>query len=394
VDLNCAALPEHLVESELFGYEKGAFSGADSTKPGLFESANGGTMFLDEIGELEPRVQVKLLRVLDGTPYFRLGGSKKIVVDVRVLTATNRDLEAAVQAGTFRRDLFHRISEVHIHIPALRERPRDVVALAEHFLACDCPGARFTPAALGLLHRMPWPGNVRELRNFILNLGIFDAMGDISADDIARHAGDDGACAPATPQDFSNDVTAMDEFERALILRALQSTGGNQSQAAVRLGMPRRTLCRKLNAYEITYGRRERNIVTHPMASLPADFRAELNVPVAVRSDDGRAFTAQVRNLSTGGVGVRNFCSTFEGPGELALAFRLPNVESEIALKGVVVWSRPDATAGIRFTDTDDATIELLRNWIATGGQSQLPGTPELPEFEEAQLPESQLAIS
>ena len=369
VDLNCAALPEHLVESELFGYEKGAFSGADSTKPGLFENANGGTIFLDEIGELDPRVQVKLLRVLDGTPYFRLGGSRKIVVDVRVLTATNRDLEAAVQAGSFRRDLFHRISEVHIHIPALRERPGDIVALAKHFLACDCPGARFTPDALDLLLRMRWPGNVRELRNLILNLGILNPEGDISVDDILHQTGEDGSLAGAPPQAFGHDVAALNEFERATILHALESTGGNQSRAAARLGMPRRTLCRKLNAYDITYGRRERRAVARPMAELPADFRAELSVPVAVRSDDGRAFTAQVRNLSTGGVGVRDFCSTFEGPGELALAFRLPNVDCEIALKGVVVWSHPDTTAGIRFTDIDDATRELLRNWIAHSQQ-------------------------
>src|SRR5208337_4810912 len=172
VDVNCAALPEHLVESELFGYEKGAFSGADSAKPGLFEIANGGTIFLDEIGELEPKVQVKLLRVLDGTLYYRLGGCKKVLLDVRVLTATNRDLEAAVRAGTFRRDLFHRINEVHIHVPPLRDRPQDIIALAEHFLTCNRPSARFTPGALDLLLRMDWRGNVRELRNLALRVGI------------------------------------------------------------------------------------------------------------------------------------------------------------------------------------------------------------------------------
>src|SRR5208337_4417520 len=151
VDINCAALPEHLVESELFGYEKGAFSGADSAKPGLFESANGGTLFLDEIGELEPKVQVKLLRALDAVPYYRLGGNKKVSVDVRVIAATNRDLEAAVRTGLFRSDLYHRISEVHLVVPPLRERPQDIPALAEHFLARSCPDARFTPEALQLL---------------------------------------------------------------------------------------------------------------------------------------------------------------------------------------------------------------------------------------------------
>src|SRR5208283_4494775 len=163
VDLNCAALPEHLVESELFGYEKGAFSGADSAKPGLFESANGGTLFLDEIGELEPKVQVKLLRALDAVPYYRLGGNKKVSVDVRVVAATNRDLEAAVRAGTFRRDLYHRISEIHLCVPPLRDRPQDIAALAEHFLARSYPGTSFTPEALQLLLQLEWRGNVREL---------------------------------------------------------------------------------------------------------------------------------------------------------------------------------------------------------------------------------------
>ncbi len=134
IDVNCAALPEHLVESELFGHEKGAFSGADTAKPGLFEMASGGTLFLDEIGEVDPRVQVKLLRVLDSAPFFRLGGTRKVSVDVRLIAATNRDLKAAVEAGTFRRDLYHRITECQIAVPPLRERPLDIPALALHFL--------------------------------------------------------------------------------------------------------------------------------------------------------------------------------------------------------------------------------------------------------------------
>jgi transcriptional regulator with GAF, ATPase, and Fis domain len=134
VDFNCAALPEHLVESELFGHERGAFSGADSAKPGLFELANTGTLFLDEIGELELRVQVKLLRVLDGVPYYGLGGTRKVAVDGRIVAATNKNLEQAVEAGTFRGDLFHRLNQVSIHVPPLRERVEDVAPLAYHFL--------------------------------------------------------------------------------------------------------------------------------------------------------------------------------------------------------------------------------------------------------------------
>ena len=135
IDINCAALPEHLVESELFGYEKGAFSGADSSKPGLFELADKSTIFLDEIGELQPQIQVKLLRVLDGAPYYRLGGNKKITVDVRVVAATNQDLELAVKEGRFRKDLFHRLSQFQLRVPPLRERPEDIAELARHFLS-------------------------------------------------------------------------------------------------------------------------------------------------------------------------------------------------------------------------------------------------------------------
>src|SRR5438874_11296346 len=131
VDVNCAALPEHLVESELFGYEKGAFSGADAMKPGLFELADNGTLFLDEIGELDGKVQAKLLRVLDGVPYYRLGGSRKVAVNVRVIAATNRDLAEEVAAGKFRRDLFHRLTQFHLQVPPFRERKDDIVTLAE-----------------------------------------------------------------------------------------------------------------------------------------------------------------------------------------------------------------------------------------------------------------------
>jgi len=147
VDFNCAALPEHLVESELFGHEKGAFSGADSAKPGLFDLANTGTLFLDEIGELELRVQVKLLRVLDGVPYYRVGGQKKVAVDARIVAATNQNLEAAVAARRFRADLFHRLNQCPIRVPPLRERRDDIVPIAEYFLGNmgSTPGSRRRP---------------------------------------------------------------------------------------------------------------------------------------------------------------------------------------------------------------------------------------------------------
>ena len=151
MDLSCAALPEHLLESELFGYDRGAFSGADTAKPGLFELAHQGTLFLDEVGELDPKMQVKLLRVLDGVPYYRLGATKKVSADVRVVAATNQDLERMVAEGRFRGDLFHRLSQLTLHVPPLRERVEDIAPLAWHILEQHNPAASFTDRALRLL---------------------------------------------------------------------------------------------------------------------------------------------------------------------------------------------------------------------------------------------------
>src|SRR5579884_2621714 len=167
VDVSCAALPDNLIESELFGYDKGAFSGADASKPGLFELAHQGTLFLDEIGELEPRMQVKLLRVLDGVPYYRLGGVKKVSVDVRIIAATNRDLEEMVEHGNFRGDLYHRIGQITIQVPPLRERVEDIVPIATHFLRQHNPELFLSDTAQEALQSYNWPGNIRELRNVI-----------------------------------------------------------------------------------------------------------------------------------------------------------------------------------------------------------------------------------
>jgi transcriptional regulator with PAS, ATPase and Fis domain len=172
VDVNCGALPAHLMESELFGHERGAFSGADSAKPGLFELAHTGTIFLDEIAELNPVMQVKLLRVLDGTPYYRLGGVKKVSVDVRIIAATNRDLEQATAEGSFRRDLYYRLNELTIQVPPLRHRTEDVVPLAMFFLRNYSDRAYFSPDAEDVLRGWSWPGNVRELRNVVTNAAV------------------------------------------------------------------------------------------------------------------------------------------------------------------------------------------------------------------------------
>jgi transcriptional regulator with PAS, ATPase and Fis domain len=251
VDLSCAALPEHLLESELFGYDRGAFSGADHAKPGLFEMAHQGTLFLDEIGELDPKMQVKLLRVLDGVPYYRLGGVKKIASDVRVVAATNQDLERLVSEGRFRGDLFHRLCQLTLHVPPLRERIEDIAPLAWHILEQHDPQASFTPQALRLLESHPWPGNVRELRNTVMKAAVMNADLEIDAEHLLMTAPRPSPVNGEHPNGANDSSSAsLDHMERRMIFDALAAAGGHQQQAATRLGISRRTLSRKLKIYE------------------------------------------------------------------------------------------------------------------------------------------------
>jgi len=242
VDLSCAALPEHLLESELFGYERGAFSGADCGKPGLFEMAHTGTIFLDEIGELDPRMQVKLLRVLDAVAYYRLGGVKKVSVDVRVVAATNQDLEKAVGEGRFRGDLYHRLAQFTMRVPPLRQRAEDIGPLARHFLAQHSPLLHFSPAALALLEAQPWPGNIRELRNVVTKAAVMAPGEEISPDDLTLTVSSETVVRAAVSSN-------LESLEKHAILDALAATGGHQLKAAARLGISRRTLTRKLKQY-------------------------------------------------------------------------------------------------------------------------------------------------
>ena len=246
VDVSCAALPEHLVESELFGYERGAFSGADAPKPGLFELANHGTLFLDEVGELEPRMQVKLLRVLDGVAYYRLGGTRKVTVDVRIVAATNQDLEQMVDTGRFRSDLYHRLGQICLRVPPLRERLEDIVPIAEHFLKQSNLDRHFSPGAVDLLQRHPWPGNVRELRNVVTKAAVLAPGPEISAADLVL--GPQRVSAEPAPV-LTVPTANLDGMERSTILRVLAQTNGHQQRAAELLGISRRTLSRKLKLY-------------------------------------------------------------------------------------------------------------------------------------------------
>jgi DNA-binding NtrC family response regulator len=245
VDISCAALPDHLVESELFGYERGAFSGAETAKPGLFEMAHGGTLFLDEVGELDPRMQVKLLRVLDGTPYYRLGGVRKVNVDVRIVTATNTDLEQAMKAGRFRRDLYHRLSQVPIAVPPLRERPEDIGPIAELFLSQQDSPLSFSPETLEALGRYAWPGNVRELRNVVLRAALMAQSPVIEPRDLPAGVRDGRVNGGR-----SGEALSLESVERQMILKVLAETRGHHQRAADLLGISRRTLNRKLKLYE------------------------------------------------------------------------------------------------------------------------------------------------
>ena len=256
VDVSCAALPEHLVESELFGYEKGAFSGADTPKPGLFELAHHGTLFLDEVGELEPRMQVKLLRVLDGVAYYRLGGTRKVTVDVRIVAATNQDLEQMVETGSFRGDLYHRLGQICLRVPPLRERREDIVPLAEHFLKQTNPRLSFSGEALQILAGHRWPGNVRELRNVVTKAAVLARDPEIGAGDLllAPQRVPAASSIPTmmpVPSAVSLPVSSenLDGMEKSTILRVLAQTNGHQQKAAELLGISRRTLSRKLKLY-------------------------------------------------------------------------------------------------------------------------------------------------
>src|SRR5262245_32302415 len=243
VPVNCAALPEALLESELFGHEKGAFTGAERRRIGRFELAHGGTLFLDEVGELPPAAQVALLRVLQEREITRVGDSHSIKVDVRLVAATHRDLRAEVRAGRFREDLFFRVHVVPVALPPLRERPEDVEPLAHLFLEryaieSGRPRRALAPAALELLLRHPWPGNVRELQNVIERLVVLGEQGPIVAPELAAVLPD----APAEP-------LSLWDHERKLLVEALQGTGSNQTHAARRLRISREQLRTRMKRY-------------------------------------------------------------------------------------------------------------------------------------------------
>ncbi|MGE5127685.1 MAG: sigma-54-dependent transcriptional regulator [Betaproteobacteria bacterium] len=249
VVVNCGALPEGILESELFGHEAGAFTGARARHRGKFESAEGGTVFLDEIGEVSPKVQVELLRVLEEKKVTRLGGSAPVAVDFRTITATNRDLQAAVKAGAFREDLYWRLNVVHIHIPPLRERPEDVPLLAEHFLAKFAQSMsrrpmRFSADALDALSSYPWPGNVRELQNAVERAVVVGHGDVVQGSDLPLRVTQAPAAGGPGPRSLA-------EAERAHVQSVLDASGWNITRAARVLDVDRVTLYNKIRKYDL-----------------------------------------------------------------------------------------------------------------------------------------------
>jgi len=246
VDVGCAALSEGMLESELFGHERGAFPGADERKLGLMELAAGGTLFLDGIAELSPKLQGKLLRALDQLSFYRVGGTQKVEVDVRVLAATNRDLAACVAEGTFRDDLYYRVNTIAIELPALRDRVVDIPLLARTFLEqfgkSDPP--TLAPDAIDLLARYPWPGNVRELRNVMERAVLLGKGSQIRASDLPLHLPGTGAAERSGVPSIS-----LAELERRHIESVLHETSWHQGRAASALGISSKTLYRKIREY-------------------------------------------------------------------------------------------------------------------------------------------------
>ena len=362
VDINCAAIPEHLIESELFGHEKGAFSGADEMKRGMFELATGGTLFLDEVGELDARTQSKLLRVLDGMSYFRVGGTKKVSVDVRIVAATNRDLRSSVEGAKFRSDLFFRLSQIQLFVPPLRERLDDIEAIAAQVLFQCRPDLRLSRGTVDALRSYSWPGNIRELKNVVIATAVTldPERNQIELSDL-----------PSTLCSQNNDDKAdvssgdLDTMERMMIQRTLQENGGDPGASAQQLGISRRTMTRKMKAYQLEADQKPSR---RPLGSLGSEqyryFRVVLDRPVSLGSAQGGKVQAQAVNLSSTGIGIQLPAGTSELCGLVELTFDLGEPQSEVNVKGRISWADAHGNAGIRFVAISRNAQQLVDDWL------------------------------
>jgi len=258
VEINCAAIPEELIESELFGHEKGAFTGAVAQKKGKFDLANGGTIFLDEIGDMSLKTQAKVLRILQERKFERVGGTRTIEVDVRIVAATNKDLPGEIRAGNFREDLFYRLNVIPFTVPPLRERRDDIPLLVEHFLAIFAQREgqerkQMLPETVEILKGYDWPGNVRELRNIVERLVIMTPGRVITPDQVPDYIGghERQRHHPGSPLEINSLREAREEFEREFILQKLEEHGWNISRTAEAIELERSNLYRKMKSYGI-----------------------------------------------------------------------------------------------------------------------------------------------
>jgi len=252
--INCSAIPENLIESELFGHERGAFTDAKTLKKGLFELADGGTVLLDEIGDMKPALQAKLLRVLESREFSRIGGTQTITVDVRLIAATNRNLELAVASGEFRQDLYYRLKVIALRMPALREQPEDIPLLAEHYLTqlaseFNKPVKKLSPEAAKTLQQYQWPGNVRELRNVIERLVILERADVVVTEHLPPELRLGTRPNGRSLIQLPTEGVALTDVERELVRQAMERSAGNQSNAAELLGIERDALRRRLIKY-------------------------------------------------------------------------------------------------------------------------------------------------
>ena len=326
--------------------------------------ANHGTLFLDEIGELDAKVQVKLLRVLDGVPYYRLGGSRKVQVDVRIVAATNLDLEKAVQDGRFRSDLYHRLNQFQLRVPPLRERPDDVEALAEFLLHQSLPNAYFTPEALELLRRSPWKGNVRDLRNVLLKavMHMDSHRNEVRPTDLVSWLGPQ---APSSePQAFQGN---LEDMERRAIFETLSKCGGDRDETSRQLGISRRTLTRKLQQYE-----KEDAAEASSLGRINTDqqryFRVAVSIPADLELSEESSISCEINNVSIGGVALVSPVVLKKGT-TANLRFGLSG-SSTIETSAQVVWVERKR-AGLRFTSLRATSRRDLGQWLLKKAQAE-----------------------
>jgi len=358
VEVNCAALPEHLMESELFGYEKGAFSGADSGKPGLFELADGGTILLDEIGEMDIKFQAKLLRVLDGCSYYRLGGSRKLDMRARVIAATNRDLEEDIRDGRFRKDLYYRLAQFQLQVPPLRERPDDIIGLADYFLQQHLPGGTLDEEAKEALRSYEWPGNVRQLKNAMAKtvMQVKPGVRSIRGCDLPAEVFSSTGIAQV-----ANSNSNLAQTEKQMIVDALSRSGGNREKAAQLLGISARTIRRKLSRYK-----EEEQTSSSAVGVLSPYqkryFRVNIELPVRLRAEAQQIEATSV-NISAGGMAVRS-SSPLDHGALVEVSFQLPDAAHLMEAQAQLAWAGPEGLVGLKFTEIHPALERELHRWL------------------------------